>query len=319
MSSKTHFIAITTGDVDGIGLEITLKALCKLGPQKNCIFIVYKSAKTNHKYLTNLSKKFEVIKYSSTKDFIINQKKINSYKHLVLINSNQRPPNWVVDATRLCLSKKISGIATAPMSKTLIASTGLPDKGHTDIFKRLCRTKNVFMCFLGTKFNVFLLTDHIPIQDISKHLNKLRIQTGLTKALSIVNKNHRPIAVLGLNPHAGEEGLLGQEEKQNIIPIIKKMARSSGKKIIGPLSPDVCFQKKYWDLYAMYVCPYHDQGLIPFKMIHGRQGGIHLSVGLPFIRTSVDHGTAKDIYGKNIADWQPMKRAIEYCVQAVSS
>jgi len=117
-----------------------------------------------------------------------------------------------------------------------------------------------------------------------------------------------PVALVGLNPHAGESGLLGSEEISTFQPLLKKL-----KEVVGPLPPDTAFLKQNWNKFSVFVCPYHDQGLIPFKMIHGTQG-FHLTFGLTFVRTSVDHGTAFDIYGKNKADGSSMLDAIKACI-----
>jgi 4-hydroxy-L-threonine phosphate dehydrogenase PdxA len=116
--------------------------------------------------------------------------------------------------------------------------------------------------------------------------------------------------LLGLNPHAGEKGIIGSEEGQVFSHALSSV-RAAGMKVFGPLSPDAAFMKENWKQYSLYVCCYHDQGLIPFKMIHGQDDGVHVTVGLPFIRTSVDHGTAKDIFGKNRANPQSMLAAIK--------
>jgi 4-hydroxythreonine-4-phosphate dehydrogenase len=124
----------------------------------------------------------------------------------------------------------------------------------------------------------------------------------------------RPLALLGLNPHAGEEGIIGDTEKKIHHSVIES-ARERGVKIEGPLVPDAAFFEKNWSEYSVYIANYHDQGLIPFKMIHGQESGIHLTMGLPFVRTSVDHGTAKDIFGKNKADASSMTLAIEWAIR----
>ncbi|MEN0058579.1 MAG: 4-hydroxythreonine-4-phosphate dehydrogenase PdxA, partial [Bdellovibrio sp.] len=208
---------------------------------------------------------------------------------------------------------------TGPLSKTLIYESGLRDMGHTDILKRVSKTQNVHMGFLGREFNVLLATAHIPLNKIAQSL------TTENLSLALINANHlrkilptslarKPIGLLGLNPHAGEAGLIGDEEGQ-LFPSLLSFARQHKIPVSGPLVPDAAFLKSNWKKYSVFLALYHDQGLIPFKLVHGQQSGVHISVGLPFIRTSVDHGTAKDIFEKNKALPHSMRDALTWAVK----
>ncbi|MCB0363235.1 MAG: 4-hydroxythreonine-4-phosphate dehydrogenase PdxA, partial [Bdellovibrionales bacterium] len=123
----------------------------------------------------------------------------------------------------------------------------------------------------------------------------------------------KPIALVGLNPHAGEDSLIGNEEEKIFLTALKEADRNKIA-VEGPLVPDAAFSPENWSRYSVFVCPYHDQGLIPFKMIHGQKSGVHITMGLPFVRTSVDHGTAKNIFGKNRANPNSMVEALKWAI-----
>lgn len=291
-------IHIVTGDVDGIGLEVSLKALKSIGVVKNIQF-----------YLWRGPGKDLLLK----KDFPFHVSKVGQFcevpsAQLVEICSSDSPVLWVKKASQLCLEDvKNRALVTAPLSKIQIKKDGFNFKGHTDLLKKLFGCPFLFMCFLGEKFNVVLLTDHEPLSQVK--ITPSLLKKGLEQTLLFRKKLSltRPIGVLGLNPHAGEEGLLGAEE-QNIFSSV--LNQYSKKDVKGPLVPDIAFQPQNWSQYSFYLCAYHDQGLIPFKMVHP-QRGIQTTLGLPFVRTSVDHGTAKDIFGQNKASFLSMEKAIE--------
>jgi len=307
-------IALTTGDLDGIGLEVTAKALDKIGPRRDAQFILWRSKYASPKYLRLIDKTWTRV----TVDCLDEALKIKG-PCLVDIASDLSPAKWVEISAVACHEKKIQGLATAPLSKTGIKNAGLKDLGHTDILKRVSRAKHVNMGFVGDNFNVVLATAHIPLSRISKSLTF----TVLAEALRNANKlrktlpnsqRSRPIGVLGLNPHAGEEGLIGTEELR-LFPQLQVFARANKIPIEGPLVPDAAFFPANWRRYSVYLALYHDQGLVPFKMIHGQDSGVHISLGIPFVRTSVDHGTAKDIFGKNKANPNSMVDAIRWAVK----
>ncbi|WII73006.1 4-hydroxythreonine-4-phosphate dehydrogenase PdxA [Bdellovibrio sp. 22V] len=307
-------IALTTGDVDGIGFEVTAKALHHLGPQKNAQLILWRSENVDKRYLRLIDQKFERITVDSLEEAL----KIDG-PYLVDIASDLSPAHWVEISAKACLAKKIDGIATAPLSKTSIKEAGFKDLGHTDILKRLSKSHFVNMGFVGSKFNVVLTTAHIPVAKISKSLNFKILSESLLNANDLrkklpANQQKKPIAILGLNPHAGEKGLIGTEEL-SLFPHIKDFARDNKIPVDGPLVPDAAFFPTNWKKYSVYLALYHDQGLIPFKTIHGQDSGVHMTLGIPFVRTSVDHGTAKDIFGQNKANPHSMIDAIRWAIK----
>lgn len=311
--SKTK-VVVTTGDTDGIGLEVAAKALNILGPQKNVQIILWRSENADSKFLKILDKKWTRI----TVDSFAEALKIQG-PYLVDIESDLAPAEWVEISAKACLTKKVQAIATAPLSKTSIKAAGFKDLGHTDILKRISKSKNVNMGFVGDKFNVVLATGHSSILDVPKKLNLKTVASSLWNANELRKKlpqaqKNKPIAILGLNPHAGEEGLIGKEELK-LFPQLLAFARTNNIPVVGPLVPDAAFLKTNWDKYSLYLTLYHDQGLIPFKMIHGQDSGVHITLGIPFVRTSVDHGTAKDIFGKNKANPSSMMDSIQWAIK----
>lgn len=307
-------LAVTTGDIDGVGFEVTAKALDKLGPQRNTQIILWRSEKASQKYLNLIDKKWERITVDSLDDAL----KISG-PYLVDIASDLAPAAWVEISAKACMKKKIHGIATAPLSKTGIKEAGFNDLGHTDILKRVSKAKNVSMGFVGNQFNVVLATAHIPLSQVSKSLDFSTLSGALKNANDLRIKlpkaqRNKPIAILGLNPHAGESGIIGNEELQ-LFPKLKLYADKKSIPIEGPLVPDAAFFPSNWNKFSVYLALYHDQGLIPFKMIHGQDSGVHISLGIPFVRTSVDHGTAKDIFGKNKANACSMIDAIQWAIK----
>lgn len=315
MSKK---IAVTTGDIDGVGLEVALKALSKLGPQKGIQFILFRSESAKSSLFKNIDKKFNRIVVDSLQEAL----EIKG-DYLIDIESSDYPAKWVEVCAKLCKDKKISALVTGPLSKTGIRDSGLKDLGHTDILKRISKSKDVHMGFIGKYFNVVLATAHIPLSSVPQKLTLKSLASALWNANQLrksLSSSHKklPIGVLGLNPHSGEAGLIGKEELR-LFSKLQAFANESRIPMEGPLVPDAAFFKSNWKKYSTFLALYHDQGLIPFKMIHGQDSGVHVTLGIPFIRTSVDHGTAKDIFGKNRANPNSMLDALSWAVKFCST
>lgn len=302
-------LLITTGDTDGIGWEVTAKALHAIGPKAGVQFFFYRHVKASD-LKPAFSKKFKhtvVSSLAQAAEIPFNP------KVAVEIRSAKPPAYWVEEAAIACRSKRFSGMVTAPLSKTSIIDAGLKDIGHTEILARVCAIRDLFMGFLGSKFCVVLMTGHEPLASAAGSFSATKLTKALHAARALRTllppaKNTKPLAVVGMNPHAGEGGLLGREE--GWMTALMGNLKSEFGEIAGPLVPDAAFLPQNWKNYSVYLCPYHDQGLIPFKMVHGFKSGVHLTLGLPFVRTSVDHGTAKELFGKNKAEAGSMKDAI---------
>jgi 4-hydroxythreonine-4-phosphate dehydrogenase len=308
-------VCITTGDTTGIGLEVTVKALKKLGPKPNVQFLLWRSAQAPTKFLKQIDGTFKRITVKTWPEAV--KVAPDSHKFIVDIGSNHSPADWVEQSAQAGAFGHIDALATAPLSKQTIIDAGYKDLGHTEILKRVTKSHDLFMTFIGKDFSVLLITGHHPLAEVPGRLRPELVESALRAAHEVLpwlpKKTSRlPMALVGLNPHGGENKLIGSEESRIFLPVLEKLKKEKFL-IEGPLVPDVAFQKQYHGRYSIYVSPYHDQGLIPFKMTHGFSG-VHVTMGLPFVRTSVDHGTAKDIFGKNKADPESMIEAVKWAI-----
>jgi 4-hydroxythreonine-4-phosphate dehydrogenase len=220
--------------------------------------------------------------------------------------------SYIRVAAKLTLSKVTDAIATAPISKSILIDAGYNYPGHTELLAELSRTPECRMMLMGARLRVVPVTGHIPYTRVPRNLTLDNIRTTLElthRGLKEFFGISRPrIAVAALNPHGGEEGIFGDEEIEVIAPAVRR-ARRRGIGVTGPFPADSLFHHAARGGYDAVVCMYHDQGLIPLKL-HHFFGGVALTLGPPFIRTSVDHGTAYDIAGTGKADESSMKEAI---------
>lgn len=309
-------VAITTGDPNGIGFEVTVKALSQFKcSQKNFpLFFLFRDSKQEKKQpslFQLIDKSWTRVTFYSFDVALAFSKTVSAadlFKKRILIDLSLKSSAaaWVFEVTNACRDGRLDSLVTAPLSKTLIQKSGYKQIGHTGIFRSFFPKNPLHMGFVGKDFSVLLVTDHIPFEKIPRSLNRKSLAAAYKSALLLraALGQKKDIAVLGLNPHAGEGGVLGSAE----IRLLSNLK----KPFVGPIVPDAAFLKKNWNRYALFVCLYHDQGLIPFKMHHGQDSGVHVTLGLPFIRTSVDHGTAFDIFNKNMANPASMLDAIQF-------
>lgn len=280
-------IAITMGDPAGIGPEIAFKAASHPQVTKICRPVIIGDSKEE-------LKRFRIGKISKA--------------------AGRASIGYVKKAIELALAKKVDAIVTGPINKEAIHLAGVKFPGHTELLAARTRTKNYAMMFVSPKLWVMLVTIHIPLKNVPSSIRRQKVLNTIKLAHQV-----RPgrIAVAGLNPHAGEGGLFGREEIEQIIPAVRD-ARKLGINVVGPISPDAVFNQAAAGKYDLVVAMYHDQGLIPLKLLSfGRS--VNVTVGLPIIRTSVDHGTAFDIAGKNRADPGSMIAAIKVAVELVNA
>ncbi len=304
-------LLITTGDLDGVGVEVAGKALQKVFPQLKCNIVVYLNKKSLLQFRSTCRRAS-----ISANDFSVIKNHMSDHARtpkIYLYVRSDSPAEWVFDAATIAVkNRKDFALVTGPISKQVVHKKYPGLLGHTDILKKVTANPKLHMGFLGTQFNVLLATGHIPIQKIETTLTKNRLKYSLQlakKMMSFSSHKNKYIGVLGLNPHSGDDGLIGLFEKNTLIPVIKQM-RSQKMRILGPLVPDVAFSSKNIKKVGIFLALYHDQGLIPFKYVHGQENGAHVTMGLSFIRTSVDHGTAKDIFKKNKANPNSMIDAL---------
>jgi 4-hydroxythreonine-4-phosphate dehydrogenase len=228
----------------------------------------------------------------------------------------QAAVRWLRDGAERCLRGELDALVTAPVNKEAIVRSGQPFVGQTEFLSDLAGAKRTAMMLLGQDdrgrwLRVALVTTHFPLRLVADQITKEKIETTIelaTQACHDLGLKRTRVAVCGLNPHAGEGGKMGTEEQTTIEPAVKS-AQAKGLDVVGPMSADSLFYYAYRGEYDAVVAMYHDQGLVPLKMI-GFETGINWTLGLPFVRTSPDHGTAYDIAGKGRAEASSMMAAI---------
>jgi 4-hydroxythreonine-4-phosphate dehydrogenase len=314
-------VGITCGDINSISLEVILKALNNETILKNIIPIIYGNVKiaSYHKNIAQLENlSFNVIgQGEKPRPGRINL--VNCWNDNVTITLGKPSPDGgkyaqialdraIQDVTK----NEIDVLVTGPVHKLSMRMAGFNHSGHTGYLKEKSGVKDCLMFMISDRIKIGLVTDHIPVSQISSVINKENILSKIRlmeQSLMIdfgIEKPH--IAVLGLNPHAGEEGLLGSEDEEMIRPAIIE-AKKAGLFVAGPYSADGFFGSGQFNKFDGILAMYHDQGLIPFKTLAYYEG-VNFTAGLPFVRTSPDHGTAFDLAGKNEADSQSMFHAI---------
>lgn len=317
-NKKIPRVAITFGDAVGIGPEIILKSLINPEIRKLAKFSVIGD------YFV-MKRVADILKVSITRVF--------KNKNLEFINLGKIPEKgfrfgrlspasglaaieYIKTAVRLIKDKKIDFLVTAPVNKQAINRGGFEFFGHTEYLARLTKTKNFAMMLVGGRLKVMPLTRHLPLREVSRRISTL----GVYQAVKLANRSLEEyfniksprIGVCSLNPHGGEGGVLGDEEEGLIKPAITKLIKE-GLTVCGPLPADSLFYQAYKGKYDLIVSMYHDQGLVPLKMVAFNRG-VNVTLGLPFIRTSPDHGSALDIAGCGNADFHSMTEAIKLAV-----
>jgi len=229
--------------------------------------------------------------------------------------------SYIMEAVRLVLRGEMDAIVTCPIAKYAMQLAGYKFPGHTEMLASLCHTQNFGMMMAGSRLKVSLVTIHTPLARVPEQLNQAEILriinlTGETLVRDFAVARPR-IAVAGFNPHGGESGLFGAEEETIIKPAVAA-SLSPNWDLAGPLPPDTVFKMALDNKFDAVVAMYHDQGLIPFKLVHF-EDGVNFTMGLPIIRTSVDHGTAFDIAGKGLASDSSLEAAFFMAVQIIGN
>lgn len=327
-SAPKPIIGITTGDLNGIGIELILKTFSDHRILEVCTPVIFSSNKAINFYRKSVPD--ANFNYQSIKEFTrINPKQVNLFncwEEEVAITPGQLTETGgryaiksLVAAAEALKEKKIHGLVTAPIHKKNVQSPEFNFTGHTPYLKQLFGASDVVMLMVSDNFRVALLSEHVPVGEAAKHVTRENI---LSK-LSILNQSlikdfgiDKPkIAVLGLNPHAGDEGLIGKEEEEIIRPAIKEAKHNM--LVMGPYSADAFFARRYYSRFDAVLAMYHDQGLIPFKSLASGEG-VNYTAGIAGVRTSPDHGTAFDIAGKNKADHSSFMSAIFECIDIIN-
>ena len=283
-------IGVTVGDPAGIGPEIARKAAADERVSSICDVVFYGPSSDQ-----------EIQKFD---------------RGTVTAAAGRAAYDAIVAATADAQAGRIEAIATAPINKEAFAAAGLPWRGHTDLLAHLTGSPRVAMMFYAEALRVVLATVHIPIAEVPRALTRdvLEGTIDLTaRALPRFGILHPKLAVAGLNPHAGEHGVIGREDDEVIAPAVAAR-REDGIDVAGPFPGDTIFVRAMRGEFDAVVACYHDQGLIPIKLVAFGQA-VNVTLGLPIVRTSVDHGTAFDIAGKGVADPSSLIEAIQLAVR----
>jgi len=316
-------LAITMGDPGGVGPEIIVRALNSPEVRNYCAPIVIGDASIMEEALNllklnlqlRLIKSPEESKPTSRDRFIelIDMGMIKKFrKNKPTAEGGKACVSYIKKAVEVAVKKQVDGIVTAPISKEALKIAGFKWPGHTEMLADLTNTRDYAMMLMGGNLRVILVTMHTALRNVPALITEKRILKTIRlakKACDMLKIKKPRIAVAALNPHAGEAGMFGDEEKKKIIPAIREAVKERIP-VSGPYPPDTIFYKAYKGEVDVIVCMYHDQGLIPLKMIAFDQG-VNTTIGLPFVRTSPDHGTAYDIAWKGIADPTSMIEAIK--------
>ncbi len=323
-------IGITIGDVNGIGLEVILKTLSHASVLEDCIAIVYgqtKIASYHKKGLGMNDINFNVVQ-SPAQAVPAKANMINCWEEDVKIELGKNTENGgkyavlsLERATKDLLEGHIDALVTAPINKDNVQSDGFNFPGHTEFFESKSNGKNGLMFMVSEDLRVGVVTGHMPLQDVAKNVTREQILRKLVLMNESLKKDfwiEKPkIAILGLNPHAGDNGLLGKEEQEIIAPAIQE-AFDKGIICFGPYPADGFFGNGTYKQFDGVLAMYHDQGLVPFKTL-AFGGGINYTAGLDFVRTSPDHGTGYGIAGKNMADPSSFMQALYAAIHVTNS
>jgi 4-hydroxythreonine-4-phosphate dehydrogenase len=319
--------AFTCGDVNGIGPEICLKTFNKILPNKNYRIIYFCPANVFIDSCQIVNPGFEFI-IAKNKSEIKNSKLPLTVADIGNVKIDVGQPTKtsgkisfksIEHAYKSITGGLTSAIITSPISKTAFSLAGIDYPGHTEMLAELTNTKYFVMTFLGNEYKTAMVTIHLPLKSVSAKID----QKSLKNTLDVVIKSlqmdfkiaHPKISVLGLNPHAGEDGRIGNEEQKIILPVLKKY---NPEMVEGPFVPDAYFGNKLYKNFDLTLGMYHDQVLIPFKMLCFEEG-VNFTAGLPIVRTSPDHGTAFDIAWQNKASSSSMYSAFRFARSIVKS
>ncbi|HSZ25963.1 MAG TPA: 4-hydroxythreonine-4-phosphate dehydrogenase PdxA [Cytophagaceae bacterium] len=323
-------IGISLGDFNGIGPEVIMKTLSDIRISKLCVPVVYGNYKIFAKYKRLIE--MEEISFHSIKNIAeLYPKKSNlvtCWEEDYEIHPGKVTPEAgkcafvsLQKATDDVIAGNLDALVTAPINKKNIQNVDFNFVGHTEYLTQRANATDSLMLLVCEELRIGVATGHIPLSEVKEKLTKEKI---LTK-VSILNKTlkndfgiSKPrIALLGLNPHAGEDGLLGNEEKEMIAPLIEEL-KQKGVFAFGPFPADGFFGVKHYQKFDGVLGMYHDQGLIPFKLM-AFDSGVNFTAGLPFIRTSPDHGTAYDLAGKNVANESSFRAALFLAIEMVKA
>jgi len=322
-------IGISIGDVNGVGPEVTIKALNDKRILSQMTPIIFGSAKVVSYYRKQCD--LEQFNFMTIKDLdniaygkvnVINcwQEVIELQPGKVTNAAGQAAWQALEQATQALKENSVSAIVTAPINKNNIQNEDFSFPGHTEFFAKTFEAEEHLMLLVHEKLRVGVVTGHVPLHQVSQKITRSKVrekvllmEKSLQQDFGVIKPR---IAVLGLNPHAGENGLLGSEEQDILLPVIREL-KDKGKLVYGPFPSDGFFGSFMHQQFDGVLAMYHDQGLIPFKTL-AFEKGVNFTAGLPVVRTSPDHGTAYDIAGKNQANADSMREALYLACDVIS-
>jgi len=321
-------IGISCGDLNGIGIELIIKTFSDSRMLEFCTPVVFASNKVINFYkkmLPEVNLSFQVLK-DLARPFPKQVNIYNCWEEEVNVTPGQQTEvggryavKSLTAAVEAFKAGHIQGLVTAPFHKNNVQSADFAYSGHTPYLKDAFGAGDVAMLMCADNMRVGLLTEHIPVKDVAAHITRQAILKKLQvmrESLQLDFGIDKPrIAVLGLNPHAGDDGLVGKEEEEQIKPAIKE-AKQNNILAFGPYSADAFFARGNHEKFDAVLAMYHDQGLIPFKSL-AKGEGVNYTAGLPLVRTSPDHGTAFDIAGKNRADEVSFRQSVFFSAEVL--
>ena len=319
MNKKKLKVGISVGDPNGIGIEVILKSL--QNPETLKLFnpIIFANIKIIEYQMRQFNINLELNLIQTIKEFCADRINVynlslGDFKHSfgeATIHGGQVALKSLLASTKSLKFGEIDALVTAPINKKNILSETFNFIGHTEFLSKFFSSDSL-MFMIGENLKVGLLTDHIPIDKVSSSVTKKTLRDKILKMIKSMQNDFlipRPkIAILGLNPHAGDNGLIGNQDEKVIKPVIDELNKENNF-VFGPFSADSFFVKSNLDKYDTILAMYHDQGLIPFKTLNFGSG-VNFTSGLPIVRTSPDHGTAFDIAGRGIASHTSFEKAL---------
>jgi 4-phospho-D-threonate 3-dehydrogenase / 4-phospho-D-erythronate 3-dehydrogenase len=333
-SSNRPCIAVTMGDPAGVGPELCLKVLREPSLAQACIPVVFGDQPVLRAVAAQLgeSEPYRVVGLPEWNrgDIVVESPMVVDCGFLsegavvpgqVQAACGRAAYGYIESAIASALKGSVAAVSTAPINKEALRAAGYPYPGHTEIFEELTGTSGVCMMLASEEITVSMVTTHIGLSEVSRHLSPERVALVIqltADALGTLLQRPPRLSVCGLNPHAGEHGLFGEREEERLIEPGIRLARSRGIDVEGPFPPDTAFVPWLRQRFDVVVCMYHDQGHIPFKML-AFDKGVNITLGTPVVRTSVDHGTAFDIAWKGQADTTSMFQALNWAVRLAAA
>tara|TARA_E500000178_G_scaffold350223_1_gene408736 strand:- start:292 stop:1293 length:1002 start_codon:yes stop_codon:yes gene_type:complete len=328
LKKSKPIIGISTGDPNGIGIEVILKSLADKSILDLCCVVLFSNFELIESQISffnidlNLKEiaDFDSLDTNHVNVYPINNKEINLSHGKLTNEGGNYSKDSLFTAVKAIKNKEIDALVTGPINKKNIQSEDFQFKGHTDFLNEEFHGKSL-MFMVSKEIKVALVTEHIPLSSVKENLNKNLIEFRVKEVFKSLSSDFgikKPkVAVLSIDPHIGDQGVIGNADQKLLIPVLNKLFVESYD-VKGPFASDSFFGSQLYKKFDAIVAMYHDQGLIPFKTLTFGKG-VNFTAGLDIVRTSPDHGTAYDISGKNIANYDSFKSAILTSIDIVKN